>query len=308
MSLTFQVQPRGKPLKKLPKEITISSSSVKSSEIYSQIAKATGLSVHRLRITKGSDGSHVAPSSSVESTGLRNRSSIAVKDLGPQIPWRTVFVIEYLGPLLIHPIFYYLRPYIYSNPNLLSSFPEPSPVQTLALWLVSIHFIKREFETLFVHRFSLATMPAFNIFKNSAHYWLLAGFNIAYWIYSPHSPTATLKPDSQIVTIGIGYFIIGELGNLYTHVVLRNLRKSGTTTRAIPQGLAFDLVTCPNYMFEILAWVGISLVTWSWSTVLFTIVAGGQMILWGIKKESRYRKEFGDKYKRKSAAVLPGII
>lgn len=311
MSLTFQVQPRGKPIRNLPKEITLSNGlDASSQELYAQIAKASGTSVHRLRITKGSDGSHIAPNSSIASTGLRNRSSVAIKDLGPQIPWRTVFVIEYLGPLLIHPLLYYARPYLYRNPSLIpgASFPDPTPVQKLALWLIVIHFLKRELETLFVHRFSLATMPAFNIFKNSAHYWFLAGFNIAYWIYAPTSATAQLAKDSTVVTLGLGYYIIGELGNFYTHLVLRNLRPEGSTKRAIPQGWAFDLVTCPNYMFEILAWVGIALVTWSWSTVLFVVVAGGQMIMWGIKKEMRYRTEFGDKYLRKRSAVLPGII
>lgn len=35
---------------------------------------------------------------------LKDGDSIIVKDLGPQISWRTVFLIEYLGPLLIHQI------------------------------------------------------------------------------------------------------------------------------------------------------------------------------------------------------------
>jgi very-long-chain enoyl-CoA reductase len=57
---------------------------------------------------------------------------------------------------------------------------------SLAMVLAVLHFLKREYETIFVHRFSMPTMPLRNIFKNSSHYWILSGFNLAYWIYSPH--------------------------------------------------------------------------------------------------------------------------
>jgi very-long-chain enoyl-CoA reductase len=60
-------------------------------------------------------------------------------------------------------------------------------------------------------------------------------------------------------------------------------------------------------MFEAMAWIGVALVNRSLSTVLFIIVAVGQMCAWASKKEKRYRKEFGDKYKRKRYAMLPGI-
>ena len=45
----------------------------------------------------------------------------------------------------------------------------------------------------------------------------------------------------------------------------------------------------------------------SHSVLLFTIVSVGQMMPWAKKKENRYRKEFGDKYKKKRYAMLPGI-
>lgn len=201
---------------------------------------------------------------------------------------------EYIGPLIIHPILY----------ALLS--PSPSYLQTLSLNLICIHYLKRELETLFVHRFSSATMPIMNIFKNSAHYWLLAGANIAFWTYRQNAP-AVQESNPYITYPGLALFAIGELGNLANHLTLRGLRSSGGTERGIPRGLGFDLVTCPNYMFETLAWIGIALITWSLSTVLFAVVAVGQMGLWARKKEKRYRREFGDKYKRKRNVMLPGI-
>ncbi|KAL8890064.1 MAG: hypothetical protein Q9215_002745 [Flavoplaca cf. flavocitrina] len=294
-TLTFSVRPRGKPLHKLPEDLSLSSTST-SSDLYTQLASSSGTSIHRLRITKGSDGSFIPKTSSlpVSDTGLRDGSSIYVKDLGPQISWRLVFILEYLGPLLIHPLLYVLLP----NP--------PSFLQTLSCTLITLHFLKREIETLFLHRFSSATMPLLNLFKNSAHYWLLAGLNIAFWTYRSSAPAAG-DSNPWITWPSVALYIIGELGNLNTHVVLRSLRSTGGNERGIPHGFGFGLVTCPNYMFETLAWIGICGVTWSLASVLFAALAVAQMGVWAQKKEVRYRREFGRKYQKKRSVMLPGV-
>lgn len=169
-----------------------------------------------------------------------------------------------------------------------------------------VHYGKRELETLFVHRFSAATMPVANIFRNSAHYWILSGVNMAYWIYSPAAAAAG-ESNPYITYTGLALFIIGEAGNLITHITLRNLRSSGGAERGIPQGLGFDLVTCPNYMFETIAWIGIGMISWSLSTAVFMVTAVGFMGAWAKKKENKYRKEFGTIYKRKRYSMVPGI-
>lgn len=203
--------------------------------------------------------------------------------------------------MITHPLFYFLRSYIYKNAP-----AEPSTLQTLSCVLITLHFLKRELETMFVHRFSNATMPVFNIFKNSAHYWLLSGLLIAYFTYSPTSRAA--GPSNPAITYpALILYAIGELGNLNTHLVLRSLRTAGGTERGVPKGLGFDWVTCPNYMFETIAWMAILMINQSWATALFTAVAVGQMGVWAKKKESRYRKESGGKYKKKAFAMIPGI-
>ena len=149
-------------------------------------------------------------------------------------------------------------------------------------------------------------MPAFNIFKNSAHYWLLSGLLIAYFTYSPTSPTAA-QSNPAITYPALALYAIGELGNLNTHLVLRSLRAPGSTKRGVPKGLGFNWVTCPNYLFETIAWTGILLINRSWSTGVFIVVAVVQMALWAKKKENRYRKELGGKYKKKRFAMIPGV-
>ena len=293
----------GKSIKSLSESVNLKAGAT-CSELYNSLAKQTRYSVHQLRLTKGSDGS-VIPNSkdtSVHSTGLRDQSTIYVKDLGPQIAWRTVFLVEYFGPILIHPLVFALRPYVYPRAP-----SEASQLQSLAMLVVVAHFVKRELETLFIHRFSAATMPVFNIFKNSAHYWLLSGLNMAVWLYAPSS-SAAKNANPALLYSGLALYALGEIGNLQVHLTLRGLRSSGGAERGIPEGPLFDLVTCPNYLTETISWIGVFLISnLNLSVLLFAAVSVAQMAPWAVKKEKRYRKEFGDKYKKKRYTMVPGI-
>jgi very-long-chain enoyl-CoA reductase len=55
-----------------------------AAEIYKEIAKASKFDIHRLRVTKGSDGSAIpnGTDTTVHDTGVRNKSAVDVKDLG----------------------------------------------------------------------------------------------------------------------------------------------------------------------------------------------------------------------------------
>jgi very-long-chain enoyl-CoA reductase len=172
--------------------------------------------------------------------------------------------------------------------------------------MVVLHFVKREYETLYVHRFSLTTMPFRNIFKNSAHYWILSGVNMAYWIYAPDSYATISTPTTAYLDIaGVVLYVFGELSNLHTHVTLSKLRSRGGTERGIPKGYGFNLVTCPNYLFEMISWTGVLLVSRSLSTALFMAFAWAQMHQWAIKKEKALRAEFPDTYKKKKYVLVP---
>lgn len=165
------------------------------------------------------------------------------------------------------------------------------------------HFMKREFESVFVHRFSHATMPIMNLFKNSAHYWILGGLFTAIELYRPSHVTMQNELYINLLT---GVWFFAQVSNLTTHIILRGLRKPGSKERTIPYGYGFNLVSCPNYTFEILGWIAFAIISQSYVAALFAVVGGVQMALWAIKKHKAYRKDFKD-YPRNRKILIPFI-
>jgi len=122
------------------------------------------------------------------------------------------------------------------------------------------HYIKRELETLFVHRFSNDTMPFLNVFKNSAHYWILMGFCSMYFLLHPDYSEPKWATDNMHIGFAI-MFAIFEFMNLMCHITLRNLRKPGSTDRGIPRGWGFGLVSCANYFWDSMCWLTFAIST-----------------------------------------------
>lgn len=105
-------------------------------------------------------------------------------------------------------------------------------------------------------------MPLRNLFKNCSYYWLFAMY-VAYHINHP-----LYTPPSQLYFyIGLVTFVLCELGNLFIHKALRDLRPPGTTIRKIPVAtgnpwtVLFHFVSCPNYTYEIGSWIGFTIMT-----------------------------------------------
>jgi len=230
-------------------------------------------------------------------------NQVTLKDLGPQIGYRTVFLVEYAGPLLLYPLFSTL-PALFAGRAL-----SYDAVQMLALYCWSGHFLKRLYETVFVHRFSNATMPLFNLYKNCSYYWSAAVF-VGFFVNLQNDPPSTATTGTYLWLVA---FVLCELGNLKCHLILSNLRPPGTRVRAIPRGFLFELVSCPNYTCEILAWLCFSLMTGSWSSLVFCLVGAVQMHAWAKGKHARYLKEFNgsegrDLYPSSRKVLIPFVL
>uniref|UniRef100_A0AAF5I431 EB domain-containing protein n=1 Tax=Strongyloides stercoralis TaxID=6248 RepID=A0AAF5I431_STRER len=130
-------------------------------------------------------------------------------------------------------------------------------------------------------------MPQFNLFKNCSYYWGFCAF-MAYFINHP-SYTSPYFGNFQVY-LGLGTFILSELGNLSIHILLRNLRPEGSKVRKIPKPdgnpftLLFNYVSCPNYSYEFYSWIGFTIMTQSLPSALFTVAGFIQMSIWALQK------------------------
>lgn len=311
--VSIDVKSRSKSLKGLSTD-KLSNGSVVS-ELVSLIANSNRKSIHRIRLTKydvvSKKNVPLDTSKTFSENGItEEKVELLVKDLGPQISWRTVFVFEYFGPVILYPLFFYV-PAIYGYKSI-----EHTQTQKFAVVMAICHFLKREYETFFVHKFSNATMPFLYLFKNSAHYWLLAGVGTGLFVAGPK-----FGPDRSILLRALfyvndlpswanwslaGLWTFAEVSNFKTHLILANLRTTDSKKYAIPYGYGFSLLSCPNYYFEILGWVVYSVMVGNWAAWVFTAAGAFQMYIWAIKKHKRYLRTFGDEYKKlKRAPIFP---
>ena len=251
-------------------------------------------------------GKAVSDDTVLKTLNLKNGRNLYLKDLGPQIGWKTVFLWEYAGPLVMY-LLTYSRPVLLygSKANLPMSY-----VAHIAAACHTLHFAKRILETLFIHRFSHSTMPIANLFKNCAYYWGFA-FYIGYYVNHPLYTEPCLGP-LQVYSSLIA-FILFELGNLSIHLALRDLRPAGSTERKIPMPtsnpftLLFRYVSCPNYAYEWYSWAAFTFMTQTLAAGLFTAAGFYQMAVWALGKHRNYKKEFPN-YPKGRKAIVPFLL
>ncbi|CAD6226675.1 unnamed protein product [Miscanthus lutarioriparius] len=178
----------------------------------------------------------------------------------------------------------------------LASFAVPGAVHGVHAHLLSaamaVHFLKRVLEVLFVHRYS-GSMPL-------ATSLLIAGcylFNGGAMIYVQHLSRGLPEPSMDLLYPGVLAFAVGLAGNFYHHHLLSHLRADsggdGDDKKGykIPTGGLFGLVTCPHYLFEILAFFGFAMI--AQTLYALTVAVGTEAYLAGRSYATR-RWCYGD--------------
>ncbi|KAI3893878.1 hypothetical protein MKX03_025210 [Papaver bracteatum] len=123
---------------------------------------------------------------------------------------------------------------------------------------LTFHFFKRE--VLFFHKY-IGGMVLESTIIISLNY----SFCSVNMIYNQHLLQGVPDPEIDLKLIGIALFLVGNVGSFYHHYILSNLRKEKSG------GSLFGAVVCPHYFFEILTFIGISLMAQLMYPICFTI-------------------------------------
>jgi protein-S-isoprenylcysteine O-methyltransferase Ste14 len=106
---------------------------------------------------------------------------------------------------------------------------------------------------------------------------------------------------------GLILILSGLIINRRSDQVLRKLRKPGETGYGIPNDGLFNWISCPNYLGEIMEWVGWAIATWSLPGFVFAFWTFANLVPRALSHHRWYQKTFPD-YPQDRKALIPRIF
>jgi protein-S-isoprenylcysteine O-methyltransferase Ste14 len=106
---------------------------------------------------------------------------------------------------------------------------------------------------------------------------------------------------------GAALFLTGILINLQSDGILRKLRSNGESGYKIPRGKMFEVVSCPNYLGEIVEWLGWAALTWSLPGLTFALWTAANLVPRARAHHEWYRRNFPD-YPARRKALIPYLF
>jgi protein-S-isoprenylcysteine O-methyltransferase Ste14 len=178
-----------------------------------------------------------------------------------------------------------------------------APLVLLGLWLT--HYVHRAFVFPLGIPGGAARMPlvvaalgfGFNVFNA----WLNAR-----WISELGAYPATWLFDPRFAC-GALVFLFGLGTNVHADRCLRALRAPGETGYKIPRGGLYEYVSSPNYLGEIVEWLGWAIATWSLPGLAFAVYTIANLGPRALHHHAWYRRTFPD-YPRRRKALVPFVL
>jgi steroid 5-alpha-reductase/3-oxo-5-alpha-steroid 4-dehydrogenase 1 len=173
----------------------------------------------------------------------------------------------------------------------------------LSLW--QLHYIHRAFiyplrlsgrnkrMPILIAAFSFC-FNVINAYLNGQYLFTLSGGYPDSWLGDPR------------LLIGTGVFAAGYIINRQADQVLHKLRAPGESIYRVPRGGLFKWISSPNYLGEIVEWIGWAIATWSMPGLVFALWTMANLVPRARATHRWYKAHFPE-YPPERRALLPGI-
>jgi 3-oxo-5-alpha-steroid 4-dehydrogenase 1 len=173
----------------------------------------------------------------------------------------------------------------------------------LALW--ESHYIDRAFIYPFAVRISGKPFPILILLSGFVFNLINSYLNSSY-IVTHHQLYQTMWLRDGRFIFGVILFTLGFMINRHSDYVLHRIRDSSKNDYAIPQSGLFRWVSSPNYLGEILIWLGWTLATWSPVAAAFALWTIANLAPRAYANHRWYHQHF-ENYPQNRHALLPGL-
>ena len=181
-----------------------------------------------------------------------------------------------------------------------------SPVLLVFFLVWQVHYVHRAWIYPFRLDGTSSPMPVLLMLMGLV-FNLINGSLQAVWLFvHPVVNSADWLDDWRFAT-GAAVFGIGFVINMDSCNRLLRLRREKPGEYSVPHGGLFRWVSCPNYLGEIVEWIGWALLTWSPAGLAFAVWTTANLAPRARAHHHWYRDRFPD-YPAKRKALVPGIF
>jgi very-long-chain enoyl-CoA reductase len=204
-----------------------------------------------------------------------------------------MFII-YFVPLLTYLYFYYTSTII------------PTLYHKFIFFAVVFHFGKRCLEVLFLHKYS----GKISLITTALICWAYS--SISFTIQESVNQFTSNVDGSSISTLvpmllGMFIYLSGQLSNFLHHILLTRLRSGSEKEYKIPMGGLFRYVNCPHYLSEIIAWIGIAIMSKYLIVYGLTFIMASYLVARSVNTSKWYREKIPN-FPLDRKAIFPFVL
>ncbi|NRB41192.1 MAG: DUF1295 domain-containing protein [Pseudomonadales bacterium] len=180
---------------------------------------------------------------------------------------------------------------------------QPLNASVVMIALFVMHYFNRAI--IFPQRIKVSgkRMPVVSMVSSMAFY-IVNGYIIGHYFGALKAYPIEWLYDPRFI-IGFVMFIAGFIINIQSDNILINLRGPGESGYKIPHGGCFKFVSCPNYMGEMIEWIGFAIMTWCLPGAVYAAWVVLPLFAQAVGAHQWYKEKFQEEYPKERKAIIP---